>query len=59
MGSSGPNTKWGVANYLNLINKLNLENNFYFYLLCGKNESNISNEIMDKIIKKIVHHFTI
>ena len=52
VGSSGPTTKWGVANYSNLINKLNLENNFYFYLLCGKNESNISNEIMDKIVKK-------
>ena len=62
MGSSGPTTKWGVANYSNLINKLNLENNFYFYLLCGKNESNISNEIMDKIIKKncsSLHNMTI
>ena len=62
VGSSGPTTKWGVANYSNLINKLNLENNFYFYLLCGKNESNISNEIMDKIIKKnclSLHNMTI
>ena len=33
VGSSGPTTKWGVANYSNLINKLNLENNFYFYTL--------------------------
>ena len=62
VGSSGPTTKWGVANYSNLINKLNLENNFYFYLLCGKNESNISNEIIDKIIKKnclSLHNMTI
>lgn len=62
VGSSGPTTKWGVANYSNLINKLNLENNFYFYLLCGNNESNISNEIMDKIIKKnclSLHNMTI
>ena len=62
VGSSGPTTKWGVANYSNLINKLNLENNFYFYLLCGKNESNISNEIMDKIVKKncsSLHNMTI
>ena len=62
VGSSGPTTKWGVGNYSNLINKLNLENNFYFYLLCGKNESNISNEIMDKIIKKncsSLHNMTI
>ena len=62
VGSSGPTTKWGVGNYSNLINKLNLENNFYFYLLCGNNESNISNEIMDKIIKKnclSLHNMTI
>ncbi len=62
VGSSGPTTKWGVGNYSNLINKLNLENNFYFYLLCGKNESNISNEIMDKIVKKncsSLHNMTI
>ena len=62
VGSSGPTTKWGVTIYSNLINKLNLENNFYFYLLCGKNESNISNEIMDKIVKKncsSLHNMTI
>ena len=62
VGSSGPTTKWGVGNYSNLINKLNLENNFYFYLLCGKNESNISNEIMNKIVKKncsSLHNMTI
>ena len=62
VGSSGPTTKWGVGNYSNLINKLNLENNFYFYLLCGKNESNVSNEIIDKIVKKncsSLHNMTI
>ena len=62
VGSSGPTTKWGVGNYSNLINKLNSENNFYFYLLCGKNESNISHEIMDKIVKKncsSLHNMTI
>ena len=62
VGSSGPTTKWGVVNYSNLINKLNLENNYYFYLLCGKNESNISNEILDKIVKKncsSLHNMTI
>ena len=62
VGSSGPTTKWGISNYSNLINKLNLENNFYFYLLCGKNESNVSNEIIDKIVKKncsSLHNMTI
>ena len=52
VGSSGPTTKWGVQNYTNLINRLNQDNNFYFYLLCGKNESSISDQIMKSIHKK-------
>tara|TARA_A100000164_G_scaffold330984_1_gene319825 strand:+ start:319 stop:1260 length:942 start_codon:yes stop_codon:yes gene_type:complete len=49
VGSSGPTTKWGAHNYINLINRLNQSNNFYFYLLCGKDESSISNQIMNDI----------
>ncbi len=52
VGSSGPTTKWGVENYSNLINRLNLNNNFYFFLLCGKDENNLSNQIMSNINKK-------
>ena len=62
VGSSGPTTKWGVDNYSNLINRLNLEDNYYFYLLCGKDESNISNQIINNINKKnclSLHNMTI
>ena len=52
VGSSGPTTKWGVDNYANLINKLNINTNYHFYLLCGKNQSDISNQIINKSIKK-------
>ena len=52
IGSSGPSTKWGTENYSNLINQLNIEDDYYFYLLCGKNENELSNMIINKIIKK-------
>ena len=52
VGSSGPTTKWGVKNYSDLINKLNLIGNFHFYLLCGKQEIEISNLIISKLISK-------
>jgi len=51
-GSSGPSTKWGEKNYIDLINKLNLKDNFYFYILCGKNENDISKKIISNIKKK-------
>ena len=50
-GSSGPTTKWGALNYSNLINKLNENGNYFFYILCGPEEKNISNEIIGKIKK--------
>tara|TARA_B100000242_G_C43011034_1_gene470083 strand:+ start:406 stop:1350 length:945 start_codon:yes stop_codon:yes gene_type:complete len=52
VGSSGPTTKWGIKNYSDLINKLNLIGNFYFYLLCGKQEIEIPNLILSKLINK-------
>ena len=52
VGSSGPSTKWGGNNYINLINKLNNKGNFYFYLLCGPDEKNISDEIIANVDKK-------
>ncbi|MDC0216286.1 lipopolysaccharide heptosyltransferase family protein [Candidatus Pelagibacter sp.] len=52
VGSSGPSAKWGAKNYTNLINKLNENDNFFFYLLCGPNETNISSEIISDSKKK-------
>ncbi len=51
-GSSGPTTKWGEENYINLINKLNIEDNFFFYILCGPEEKNLSDKIISSIAKK-------
>ncbi len=49
IGSSGPTTKWGYENYTKLIKRLNKNNNYYFYLLCGPSE----NEDAQKIIKNL------
>jgi len=46
-GSSGITTKWGELNYINLINKLNSQGNYFFYILCGSSEKRISNKIID------------
>ncbi len=51
-GSSGPTTKWGSKNYVNLINKLNKSGNYFFYILCGPNEQDISDEIINNVEKK-------
>ena len=51
-GSSGPTTKWGEANYISLIKKLNEKEDFYFYILCGPDENHISNNIINSIDKK-------
>ena len=58
-GSSGPTTKWGSLNYSSLINKLNENGNYFFYILCGPEEKKISDEIIDKVKKKncnSLHH---
>ena len=52
VGSSGPTTKWGVENFISLINKLNQIDNLYFYLLCGPEENEIANKIIQQIEKK-------
>ncbi len=46
IGSSGPTTRWGSKNFIQLINFLNKENKFFFFLLCGPNEKNIADEIL-------------
>ena len=51
-GSSGPSTRWGETNFINLIKKLNKSENFFFYILCGPNENEISNKIINAIEKK-------
>jgi ADP-heptose:LPS heptosyltransferase len=49
VGSSGPSTKWGIKNYTLLIKELNKKNDYFFYLLCGPEENNIAQDIMDNI----------
>ena len=51
-GSSGPSTKWGELNFINLMKKLNESGNFFFYILCGPDENEISNKIINAIEKK-------
>ena len=47
VGSSGPTTRWGYKNYISLIEKLNKLGNFYFYLLCGPEEKEIAESIIE------------
>jgi len=51
-GSSGPDTRWGNENFISLINKLNENGNYYFYIQCGPEQNEISNNIIEKIKKK-------
>ena len=51
IGSSGPTTRWGAKNYINLIKKLEDKNNFFFFLLCGPNEKDIADAILKEINK--------
>ena len=46
VGSSGPTTRWGSNNYINLIKELVKKNDFFFFLLCGPNEKELANEIL-------------
>ena len=51
VGSSGPTTKWGSKNFINLINKLNEDSDYFFFILCGPNEKNIEKEIIENLNK--------
>ena len=51
IGSSGPTTKWGYKNYIKLITKLNEKYKFYFYLLCGPDENDDAEKIIQEIGK--------
>ena len=48
-GSSGPTTKWGTKNYINLIKKLLEKTKCYFLILTGPNEKVIAEEIINTI----------
>ena len=49
VGSSGPSTRWGSKNFIFLIKELNKKKNYFFYLLCGPNEKEIADTILDQI----------
>ena len=51
-GSSGPDTRWGETNFINLINMLNDKDDFYFYIQAGPDQKNISKEIINNVDKK-------
>ena len=51
ISSSGPTTKWGYGNFIKLIKKLNQLDDFYFYLLCGSNDKNDAEKIIEEIGK--------
>ena len=51
VGSSGPTTRWGSKNFINLINKLNEDSDYFFFILCGPNEKNIEKEIIENLNK--------
>ena len=54
IGSSGATTKWGYDKYASLINNLNKKYNLNFYLLCGIDENNNAEKIVNSISKKNV-----
>ena len=50
-GSSGPTTRWVTKNFYNLINKLNNNGDYYFFILCGPNDKILSDEIITNVSK--------
>jgi len=50
-GSSGPTTRWVTKNFYNLINKLNNNGDYYFFILCGPNDKALSDEITSNVTK--------
>ncbi|WP_435162722.1 glycosyltransferase family 9 protein [Candidatus Pelagibacter bacterium nBUS_25] len=51
-GSSGPTTRWGSKNFSDLINQLNVLDEYLFFILCGPNEKEIESEIVSNLKKK-------
>ena len=52
ISSSGPTTKWGYNNFTSLIKELNKFDKFYFYLLCGPDDSVDADKIINQIDEK-------
>ena len=52
IGSSGPTTKWGYKNFSSLIQKINKIKKMYFYLLCGPDENDYANKIINEVGKE-------
>ncbi len=50
-GSSGPTTRWITKNFYSLINKLNNSGDYYFFILCGPNDRELSDEIISNVSK--------
>ena len=50
-GSSGPTTRWVTKNFYTLINKLNNNGDYYFFILCGPNDKILSDEIITNVTK--------
>ena len=50
-GSSGPTTRWVTKNFYNLINKLNNNGDYYFFILCGPTDKILYDEIMANVTK--------
>ena len=50
-GSSGPTTRWVTKNFYDLINKLNCNGDYYFFILCGPNDKALSDEIITNVTK--------
>ena len=50
-GSSGPDTRWGEKNFIDLINRLNESGNYFFYIQCGPEQSEISKNIIKNLKK--------
>ena len=51
-GSSGPDTRWGEKNFISLINKLNENGKYFFYIQCGPEQNQISKNIISNVNKK-------
>jgi len=52
-GSSGPTTKWGASNYIDLINELKKRLDCYFLILCGPEEKDVADNIIQNIGNEI------
>ena len=50
-GSSGPDTRWGEKNFTTLINRLNENGSYFFYIQCGPEQNEISKNIIASVKK--------